>query len=160
MKTVINIDDYLSEEEKKEIAIDAFKESIWDSLRDGRNKNKTNYEDYERVISNSVYHFLEDKIDTMLDCDTNEMIKSKVDDIIENYDYKFNLFRKKGAWQKEDSPAQTIAKQAVESHRGEMTTRIHNKLNETIDNVDFDTVYELFTDIFQDFLAARLTNDK
>jgi len=57
MKTVINIDDYLSEEEKKEIAIDAFKESVWDSLRDGRNKNKTNYEDYERVISNSVYHF-------------------------------------------------------------------------------------------------------
>ena len=159
MKTEIDIDDYLSEEEKKEIATDAFRNSIFKGLI-AREGNRTNYENYERVISNSVNKYLEDEIDKLLDCDTSEMIKSGVIKAIKKENYSYSLFRSKNSWESEDSPAQKVAKDAVESHREEMTKRIHSKLEETIDAMDSSDLYEMYMDAFQYFISTRLTNEK
>ena len=151
----INIEDYLSESEKKEIATECFK----DELRKGLLENTgrmTSYENYERVISNSIFQFLRENIDSVIGCDHMKIIKEKVDEIILKDDYRFDLFRKKNFWEKEDSPAQIIAKQAVESHKEEMTTRIKAALNKAISTIDHDTLYEMYVDAFHSFIQDKM----
>ncbi len=158
MEIKINVDDYLNDEDKKEIASDAFRRQIEQNLIEKLKDKKSNYDNYERVISNSIHHFLEEKIDSILDCDTNEMIKENVLKTIKKSDYSYSLFRTKNAWEKEDSPAQKIVKEAIESHKEVMTEKIHNKLNEAIDEIGIDTVHEMFSDIFDNFLSNRLSD--
>lgn len=157
MKTQIEIDinEYLSEDEKKQIAIDTFRGSILKGLTE-RTSSKENYANYERVISNSVYHYLEDKIDSMLDANAEELIKKNVTKTIKKNDYSHSLWRSKSAWEKEDSLAVKIQNEAVESHREEMTTRIKEKLNETINKIDSDTLYEMYQDAFNNFISDKL----
>lgn len=159
MKIEIDIDSYLSEEEKKEIAIDAFRQSVMDGLDKNKDDNRK-LNDYERVISNSIFYYLSDEIDSMLGCDTKDMIRENVIKTIKSCNFNYSLFRKKTTYESEDSPAQKIAKEAVESHRDEMTKKIHAKLDEAIETLDFDTLYVLFGDIFQDFISERLTSKK
>jgi len=151
----IDINEYLSEEEKKEIAIDTFRGSLVKGLTE-RTDNKTNYENYERVISNSVYHYLEDRIDSILGCDVQEMIKEKTLKTLKDKDYTHSLFRRKSAWEKEDSLAIRIQDEAVKSHKEEMTKKIHDKLNEVIGNMDADDLYEMYKDAFDNFIVNRL----
>ena len=159
MKTQIeiDIDEYLSEDDKKEIAINVFKKSLTEGLLK-KTDNKTNYQNYERVISNSVHHFLETEIDSILNCDHKEMILEGINETLRKQDYKYSLFRTKNAWEKEDSPAQKIANEAVQSHKEVMTKKIHKRLEECIDSIGIDNIYELFTDIFQEFLSDRLSS--
>lgn len=150
----INIDQYLSEDDKREIAASCFRESLTKGLLQ-KTDHKQNYDNYERVISNSVYHFLEQEIDSILGADHKEMIRAKVQDTIGKVDYQYSLFRSKSAWEKNDSPAQKIANEAVEEIREEMTQKIHDRLRETIESIQDDKLYELFQEAFADFIYER-----
>lgn len=72
--------------------------------------------------------------------------------------YEFRLFRVKSAWEKENSPAQNILNDAVESHREVMTKKIHNRLDEVVSNLGDDVLYEMYTDAFNDFISNKLSN--
>lgn len=78
MKIDINIDDYLSEEEKKDLAKKYFLNYLDKGLKD-RHSHKANYDNYERIVSNSVYEFLDRRVDSMLNESHEEMIKSNVE---------------------------------------------------------------------------------
>ena len=156
MKIDIDINDYLSEDEKKELAKEYFIGSLEKGLKD-RHSHKANYDNYERIVSNSVYEFLEKKIDSFLNEDHEEMIKKQVDKIIgKNGTYTYQLFRVKSAWEKEDSPAQNILDEAVESHREIMTNKIHSKLDKVIEGLGNDNLYEMYTDAFNNFIYDKL----
>lgn len=156
MKIDINIDNYLSEEEKKELAKEYFLNSLNKGLRD-RHSHKANYDNYERIVANSVYEFIDRKVDSMLNESHEEMIKAKVNKILgEKGSYEYRLFRVKSSWEKEDSPAQKILNEAVESHREVMTNKIHAKLNEVISNLGEDNLYEMYTDAFNNFISGKL----
>ncbi len=156
MKVDINIDDYLSEEEKKELAKEYFLNSLDKGLKD-RHSHKSNYDNYERIVANSVYEFLDKKVDSMLNESHEGMIKAKVEKILsEKGSYVYRLFRVKSAWEKENSPAQNILNEAVESHRAVMTKKIHDKLDDVISNLGEGNLYEMYTDAFNNFISDKL----
>lgn len=107
MNIEINIDDYVSAEEKKELCI----EYIRETLRGGDNPNHK-----ERVLSNMAYNAAFKLLDEALTKEDHVLIHSKVVEIIKD-DSAYGLFRKKDAWGQEDSVAYVEVKKAIEEHK-------------------------------------------
>jgi hypothetical protein len=107
MNTEINIDDYVSEEEKKELCI----EYIRQTLRGDGNENHK-----ERVLSNMAYTAAHSLIDESLSQEDIEIIKLKTKEIILNSS-NYGVFRKKDAWGSEDSVAWIEVKKAIEENK-------------------------------------------
>jgi len=103
----INIDDYVSEEEKKELCIEYIKET----LRGSGNDNHK-----ERVLSNMAYAAAEKLLNSALTAEDIHMIQISVKDIIKDPS-SYSLFRKKNAWGLEDSVAYLEVKKAVEKYK-------------------------------------------
>lgn len=105
MEIKINIDDYLSHEEKKQLCIDYVKEVL---RGDERHR--------ERVLSNMAYNAAYAIIDDSLTQKDFENIKERTIKAIKNFN-GFGIFRKKDAWGSEDSVAYLEVKRAVEEHK-------------------------------------------
>lgn len=101
----INIDDYLSEDEKKQLCIDYVKET----LRGDRNHE-------ERVLSNMAYSAAFAILDSVLSPEMMETIREKATEQISRVS-DFGIFRKKDAWGQEDSPAYVEVQKAVNEHK-------------------------------------------
>lgn len=122
MKIEINIDDYLSEEEKKDLCIEYVKEVLR-----GDKHHK------ERVLSNMAYNASYKILDESLTEENIKTIKTKVKKIILN-DHAYGIFRKKDAWGQEDSEAYKEVKRSIEKHKH----LIDDKVKQAIVNRDFD----------------------
>lgn len=105
MKIEIDIDNYLSEAEKKEICIEYFRE-----LLIGNDHHK------ERILSNMAYDAAFHIIDSALTPEMMTDIRKKIPEIISDVS-SFNIFRKKDAWGSEDSEAYLEVKKAVAEHK-------------------------------------------
>lgn len=156
MKTTItiDIDNYLSEEDKEEIARDLFKEE----LRKGflaKPDHKKNIENYERVISNSVHYFLEEEIDSIVGQDHKELIEKKVKTHLSKDNLSYILFRNKSPWNSEPSVAQKMMDEIVIENRG----LAENKIKKALENIDVDTnMQEWATEVLMDVLREKLTS--
>ena len=104
MEININIEDYLSKEEIKEIA----KEQISYAIKEKFRKES----DIERIITNLSYEFLFKAVSEAIGKDSLEMIKDKVAELLmDDSHISYFLWRKKDAWENEESPAITIMNQ-------------------------------------------------
>jgi hypothetical protein len=101
----IDIDDYVSEEEKKQLCIEYVRETIR-----GSTTNR------ERILSNMAYSAAFNIIDSALTPEMMQTIKDKVFQITSDPS-SFNIFRKKDAWGSEDSEAYLEVKKAVSEHK-------------------------------------------
>ena len=127
MEVTIKLEDYLSEEEIKEIA----KEQIAYSIREKFKKES----DVERIITNLSYEFLFKAVSEAVGTDSFELIKTKVAELLEDDSHiRYCLWRKKDAWENEESPAITILNKAIENNRG----LIENRVFEMVSNYDFN----------------------
>src|SRR5512136_45767 len=106
MKVEIDIDDYLSDEEKKELC----KEYVRDTLR-GDGLNHT-----ERVLSNMAYSAAFAILDSVLTPEMMETIRAKATEQITKVT-DFHIFRKADAWGAENSEAYLEVKNAVAEHK-------------------------------------------
>ena len=94
----INLEDYLSEDDKVAIAKDAFREHC----------TKMVQKDFERIITNSAYHVIWEAVAEQFDGDLEETLKSKVYDIINDMS-GFNVFRTPNAWDRTaNTPFETL----------------------------------------------------
>lgn len=105
MTVEIDIDDYLSNEEKKQICIDYVKET----LRGDRSHE-------ERVLSNMAYNAAFAILDSVLTQEMMESIRAKATEQITKVS-DFGIFRKKDAWGQEDSLAYLEVQKAVTEHK-------------------------------------------
>lgn len=161
MNISINIDDYLSEDEKKNIVAEAFKEQVKQNVleaykEDQRLAKKDRMSDYERVVSNAVWYYLENNIDEMIGQDTKALIREKVNKTILSHNYSYSLFRKADVWEKEDSVAQKIANEAVIEIKDEMKTKIHARVFEAIDALDKNALIEQINEVLYSILTEKL----
>lgn len=86
---VIDIDEYLSENERKEIAKEAFKDACIGKFKDES--------EVKRIISNSAYDIVYDLVDKQFDIKLETILKDKVHEIVTNLT-AFNIFKKPDAW--------------------------------------------------------------
>jgi hypothetical protein len=150
MKTEINIEDYLSNEEMKEIAIEEFR-SIVRAKIEGIKPDKR-IQDYERIISNSVYYYLETEIDKLLGTDTQELIKQGVKKVLTSKDFSFSIFREKDAWRSEPSQAQKFFNEAVIDNK----PIIQEKVRQAIDDYDFTDIHENIKEYILEVIEIKL----
>lgn len=105
MKIKIDINDYLSEQEKKDLCI----EYVRGILRGSENHK-------ERVLSNMAYSAAGSFLDSALTIEQKNKIKANVEKQIKEL-YGVSLFRKKNAWGSEDSEAYLEVKKATDKYK-------------------------------------------
>jgi hypothetical protein len=132
MKTTITIDinDYLSESEKKEYAIEAFKETIKKGMFNDKQGIQLDSE-IQRVIGNISHSIVMEEVQKYIpNCE--ELIKKKTLAVINKDSFSYEVFKKKDAWDKDESLAITYMNQTIRDNKELFQKRI----KETIENYD------------------------
>lgn len=101
----INIDDYVSEEEKKQLCVEYL-----------RNTLRGDIHHEERVLSNMAYSAAFAILDSVLTPEMLATVRVKAKEQIEKVS-DFGIFRKKDAWGSEDSEAYLEVKRAVSENK-------------------------------------------
>lgn len=145
----INIDDYISEAEKKDIAREVFRDECLDKYNSSHSLN-------EILFSNAAYEVVRKMVDENVDKEQNldDIIMSHVLRIISELS-KFDLFRASSErWDKDISTSQQILDKCVQDNQ----SLIHDKVVELINELGKDDLrctlsdameYNLY-DIFKD----------
>jgi hypothetical protein len=102
----INIDDYLSEEEKHSIAKEVFIEQC----------RKRSADDFERIITNSAYHVVWDSMDEFCDKSVMAKLRNKVRNIIDGLT-EFTVFRQPDAWHKRENTPYSVLLESVRENK-------------------------------------------
>lgn len=132
----IDIDNYLSEEEKKEICENVFRQACVNHVITKSNDfNKPIYigeSDVERIAGNAVHYMLVDKINEMFNMDYSKIVEEKTLDAVKNKDYKFEVFYD-GTYGKEGL-GHTYMTQAIKDNK----KLIEEKVKEAIENFNYN----------------------
>ena len=131
MKAEIEIDNYLTEEEKKEIAIDVFRERISKDLFKGHMSNLERDSEIQRIIGNISHDIVIEEMNRRIS-NYEEMIKTKVKEILNKNDLSYYIFKRKDAWEREESLGTTYIQEEIRANKD----IIKNKVRETIANYD------------------------
>lgn len=131
MEVSIKIEDYLSQEEIKDIA----KEQIACAIREKFKKES----DIERIITNLSYEFLFKAVSESIGEDSLERIKNTVVSLLDDDSHiSYLIWRRKDAWEKEQSPAVDIMHQAIKDNH----ELIEKQVYKLISNYDFNEAKE------------------
>jgi len=122
MELKINIEDYLSESEIKEIA----KEELQYSFRQLLKKET----DIERILSNISHEFVFDLINSQCDCDLEQILKDKIKETLQDEDISYYLFRRKDAWDRSESPLVKIMDEECTNSRPLIKKKIEEHIKE------------------------------
>lgn len=90
MKAEIEIDDYLSEDEKKELAQDVFKDMCRNYFRCKDDPEA----ELLRLAGNSAHIIVVDYLNKMYDRDIEEIIKERIIEILDSDKISYEVFRK------------------------------------------------------------------
>ncbi len=100
----INIDDYITEEEKKEITKEAFQQACFMHFKDE--------DSVKRIISNSAYDIVYKLVDEQFHFGLDLTLEANIVQIINKMDW-FHLFKKPDAWSRESNSAYQILEKAL-----------------------------------------------
>lgn len=99
MEITIDINDYLSKEEIKEIAEQELRAAFREQFRKEA--------DVERVLTNLSLEYVHALVAEQWDGDFDELLRQKVREAIEK-SVSYHVFRRKDAWSRTESPAVAI----------------------------------------------------
>lgn len=130
MELMINIEDYIRPEEIKAIAMEAVRDSIM------RTYSRDEY-NIARLISNLSYEFIFKAVSDAIGEDAQLKISNKVRELLEEgSSIRYELWRRKDAWEKTESPAIPILHKAIKDNEG----LIRAKVMQSIDEYEFSDV--------------------
>lgn len=155
----IDINEYLTESEKKELVIEAFKEQVKSELFKSHNGTIQSDSEVQRIIGNITGQIVMNEVQKYIpDCE--KMIREKTIEALSKDNYSYYVFKKQDAWDKEESLAVTYMNETIKSCKETFQKRI----KETIENYDLsndiaeqisnefsqmaDTIYKL-SELFQ-----------
>ena len=131
MKAEIEIDNYLTDEEKKEIAIDVFRERISKDLFKGHMSNLERDSEIQRIIGNISHDIVIEEMNRRIS-NYEEILKTKVEETLNKSDLSYYIFKRKDAWEKEESLGTTYIREEIYANKD----IIKNKVREAIANYD------------------------
>ena len=148
MEIKIDITDYLSEEEIKKECRYAIREAI--------QKKYERESEIDRLITNLSYEFIFESISQTINEDAETKIKNKVSKLLkDDSSIKYELFRKRDAWERSEAVGLTILNNAIKENEG----LIKEKVQQTIKDYNFGDKEELrcrIEDVFHDILEEKL----
>ena len=155
MELTINIEDYITPDEIKSVAMEAVRDSIM------RTYSRDEY-NISRLITNLSYEFIFKAVSDAIGEDAQTKISNKVKELLEDGgSIRYELWRRKDAWEKTESPAIPILHKAIKDNEG----LIRTKVMQSIDDYRFDDVqdamYNALNEIIYDkvFGSAKESED-
>ena len=143
----INVDDYLSEETKRDIAEEVFREHLEYLLREN-----TRYTEVSTILCNAAYRTIWQQVDEYMGVDAREVIAKKVPELIKelsNY-YVFNTdYRdRKSVGQQYLDEAIEENKELIKDKTREIVTKKVESLNwkNITDDTLANTIYDVLVD--------------
>lgn len=132
----IDIKQYLTESQKKEIAEDEYRRIIREELKTDSFgfttlSKRDRLSNAQRLMSNAIHYILENECEEILDksIDLKRHIKKNVNKTILNKkDYSYSIFREKGTFQKEDSLGQQILDAAIKENEDLIKKRVEESI--------------------------------
>ena len=115
----INVSDYLTEDEKKQIAIDCFRAECV----------KRSSADFERIITNSAYDVVWRQMDEFCDKSVIAKLKDKVRSIIEDLTV-FDIFRKPDAWGREANTPYKVIVDCVMENKSLVNAKVEKAISQ------------------------------
>ena len=121
MQIEINIEDYITEEEKKEMVLNAYRNAIYE---------KMGYMKEDEFLANVGYGVIFKAVDEMLGEDSRKIIEEKVKELIGNFS-SFEVFRSSDYGK--PSKGYLMIEEAVESNRELINKRVKSLITEMSD---------------------------
>lgn len=144
---MVNIHDYLSDEQIAEVCKEEIRRQIRLQFSDNSEEANT------RLISNISYSEVFNEISESIGADAREMMKKAVIRILnDDNSLKLVLFRREGAVFHRNSPAVDMMDEIVAENRGLM----EEKVREAIQNFNFVDVQFEILEVAEDVLRKRI----
>ena len=121
MQIEINIEDYITEEEKKEMVVSAYQNAIYEKMK---------YMKEDVFLANVGYEVVFKAVDEMLGEDSRKVIEEKVKELIGNFS-SFEVFRSSDYGK--PSKGYLMIEEAVESNRELINKRVKSLITEMSD---------------------------
>ena len=142
----INIEDYLTDYDIKDILKEEIRDSVKIHMKDENN--------IKRILSNSAYEIVAQMVDEIFNDDLENILTIKVKSVINNINH-FTIFKEPSAWDREPNNAYKVLQKEIESHFGRIKeivkesidTETMKKLKENIDDKIQDAIYEIYKEI-------------
>lgn len=158
INTTINIDNYLTEEEKKEIAINYFRESLQKHFTN-KDNGKADFE-RDRHIGNIYHSIILEEVQKYLP-NFQDIIKERVIHTITNENLHFQIFRKKDDYFREkQSLAMDYIDEVVKENEELIKEKTLNKITTfNYDEIIIDKLKSVFEESFSNIydLFDKLT---
>lgn len=145
----INIEDYLSQEEMKEIVKEQFSQAVKEQFRKPS--------DIERVMTNLSYEYLFKAVSEAIGKDSVEFIKDKVVNLLQDDSHiSYLMWRRKDAWENDESPAITAMNNAIKDNEDLIKSRVYS----LISNYDFNEVKDEIYTVLCESLQRQLFGNR
>ena len=145
----INIEDYLSQEEMKEIVKEQFSQAVKEQFRKPS--------DIERVMTNLSYEYLFKAVSEAIGKDSVEFIKDKVVNLLQDDSHiSYLMWRRKDAWENDESPAITAMNNAIKDNEDLIKSRVYS----LISNYDFNKVKDEIYTVLCESLQRQLFGNR
>ena len=136
----INVADYVTENEIKEIVQDEIRQTVRNFFSDEKNA--------QRLLSNLSYQIVFDEVDKIVP-DCRNIIKEKTLEIINKDSFSYNVFR-----QKSYGSPNSLAYDYIEQTVRECKDMINQKVKDTITNHDYsDEIWRKFEELGETFIS-------
>ena len=110
----INIDDFISEDERREIAIETFRDKIKEAF--GGDEYSDSGKERDRVVKNAVSKWITDYVETTLTEEDKKLIREKTVEAIRDAHYEYRIFEKPDVWDRTEYTAYRVVTQAVKEN--------------------------------------------
>ena len=137
----IDVDDYLSEEDKKRMVVDAYSYAI----------NRRVESDFERILNNTAYNLVRSMVDDALGKDSKEIIKEKVIEVINKLS-SHTVFNGPDAWDKTTSKGYDLLQESVK----ESAPLIESKVKSVIEELSDYKIRVLIKDVVGEMIDEKL----
>jgi hypothetical protein len=137
----INIDEYISFEEKKQIAREAFKQVAM----------KKSQVDFERILSNSAYDLVREEVNMVFDGNMENVVKEKALLVIDTLGLH-TIFSPPNHWDKEAS----VGWKHLQSVMIEAKPMINKRVEEIIEEMGYERIHELLESSLVDIIIGKL----
>lgn len=148
----INIENYLTKEEIKAIITDAIRSTIY-------NMYKGNQSNLDRLISNLSYEIIFNAISDIIGQDVKTVLTEKVHNLLkEDETIRYQIWRKKDAWDRSESPAISILYDAIKQNAPLIEDKVIESIQEYKFNEIQDAMYEALEQILYDKVFGKKEN--